>query len=453
MRARNSIQLWTLWAINILAIAFLSHLSPLSQSAHAQVEQVPGRGYYSGFFQYYDADYKDAGKIFLRGSDNSAMRFGEQRFLDSICYWTMMGECHFQMGNYPQAVELYEQSLSLYLDYMTLDWQSRVKLPAAITERTGAVQRANITWGASRRTFVIPTLPDSLSVMFGEIGGVEKAFRFGGVAKEAELRPVDVAEIMRCAAISIHRRRWIKGATCKFDPFSITLLDGLANYPGGNGTLLGAWNGVLFGLAQASMEKNDVAAKKLTTSLQFNGRMDHPLTPIALLTLADLRRLAGDNAGAADFSAEATYSAAIFNQYDILSDAMTLGTQVHLMENRSVYPPLEAINQWAGRNDARLPQAASLVRMADCLAEVGEVELCGQAIVQAKKAFSKSGLPLSPEVARIGYLTAVVHFMNGNYDKGHSDLTASIKRFAGGGSRWLYQLAPVRELDKPWQCN
>ena len=432
---------------NRCAITILTVIAVLlfaQTSAQAQRSSVPNSTYYAGFAEYYQADYRDAEKIFSRAS-NGALQAGGQRFLDSVCYMTMLGECHFQVGNYSQAVELYEQALALYLDYVAADWQSRVRVPPAITEDTGAIQKANITWGNPQRKFIIPSMPDTMSYQFGEAGGVERAIVQGGVAREAELRPIDVTEIMRCAAIALHRRRFIKGETCKYDPFSIRLQDGLTSYAGGNGTLLGAFNGVLFGIAQASTGKYDSAQKRLVSSLQFNGSMDHPLTAIALLELADLQRIAGNNAEAGKLALEASYTGAIFNQYDVVADSIRLGAQVHLIDQRSVYPPLEPIIAWGARERADLVEAVATIRLADCFAEMSETELCSKALAQFKRGFTRSGVSLTPEVGRAEYLLAVVGYINGDYASGRESLEAAIKRYATG-SRWLYQLNLAEQL-------
>lgn len=431
---------------SIFCLAVLGAIGMQASSCCAQSEPVPRRSYYQGFFDYYQGDYRDAGKIFQR-AHKSALRFGQQRYLDSVCTLTMMGECYFQLGDYGQAIAHYEQALALYVSFVANDWQSRVKLPPLISQRNGAVQAAQIGWGRSKRRFVIPSLPDNFRVMFGEVGGVDRAFQQGGVARDAELKPVDVTEIMRCAAIALHRRRWIKGATCKYDPFSAQLLDGLAPYAGGNGTLLGAWNGVLLGIAQASVEKYDVAQAKLAASLQFNGGMDHPLTPIALLELADLQRIQGKNAEAGTLALEASYSGAIFNQYDVVAEAMMLGTQVHLIDNRSVYPPLEPVIAWSSRsrNESRLCQAVATIRLADCFAEMGETELCTKALAQARRTLGRADLSLTPEVGRAAYLSAVVQYINGDYARGQEELSNALTRFSNG-SRWIYQLKLAESL-------
>ena len=78
--------------------------------------QLPNQRYYLPFRDFYQADYRSAGRNFRSGI-GTAYRVGTQRFLDSICFWTMAAECHYRLGNYDEALALYDQSLDLYLAY------------------------------------------------------------------------------------------------------------------------------------------------------------------------------------------------------------------------------------------------------------------------------------------------------------------------------------------------
>jgi tetratricopeptide (TPR) repeat protein len=239
---------------------------------------LPKPDYYNIFPTYYSADFKDAAKYFDRES-RTAFRMGNERFLDSVCFWTMLGECNYHMGNYAEAVDYYEQGLSLYLAFQRNQWQARVQTPPQILESNTAFQRARISWGAPKRRAAIARMPGTFAMLYGRLDS-ERAFVEGGPVDNAEIRQVDITEIMRCVALSLHRRRVIKGPTCKFDPFTAELIRGLSVNGAGNGTVLGAFNGILLGIAQASTEDWDRATKTLSRSLQFSGGMDHPLTPV-----------------------------------------------------------------------------------------------------------------------------------------------------------------------------
>ena len=97
------------------------------------------------------------------------------------------------------------------------------------------------------------------------------------------------------------------------------------------------------------------------------------MTAVGLLESAYIGVSLENDQVAADLALEASYSAAIFDQYDLVAEALTLGTMIHLKTSRSVYPPLRNSIAWAKSNNANLMEATSIVRLAECLSEAGPV--------------------------------------------------------------------------------
>ncbi len=412
-----------------------------TSSCQAQVRQIPDARYFGSFYDFYQADYRSAEKQFSRAT---VFKAGGDRFLDSICVWTMAGECYYHVGNYDAALEMYDNSLRLYLEMVRLDWQARVTIPPLINASNTAVRKANITWGQSARGAQIASLPDSFSFTMGNprAGNV---LNEGGVAAPLEARPVNLAEIMRCTGLALHRRRQILGITSKLDPLTTDIVTGLSRYGAGNGTLMGAWNGVLLGIAYAGAEDYNRAAATLKGALQFNGQMDHQLTPVALLELAQIGLKTGDTKGAEVLALEASYSAAVFYQYDLVEEALTLGKTIHLLQEKSLYPPLPPAARWAGRHKARLLQTSMMVQVAECLAEAGNAADAAVVLAEAHRAAGRNSLPDCVINARRLYVSAVVRFLQGKSELGIEELTEALQRFQGG-SRWLYQLARADAL-------
>ncbi|MCH2183760.1 MAG: CHAT domain-containing protein, partial [Mariniblastus sp.] len=403
--------------------------------------RLPSQQYYNLFFDYYQADYKNSLEEFNQGA-NGAFKMGTDRFLDSVCYWTMMGECHYHMGNYAQAVELYEQALGLYLNYAAGGWQSRVQQPV-IRPQTTAVQRAGIPWYTPQRVGGVADLPDTFQMMFGRVDA-ERAFVEGGAVQKAEFKSVDVAEIMRCVGLAIHRRRVIKGATCKPDPFTDTLVSGLSQMDRDQ-TPLGTWNRLLLGLAYASAEDYRRSQSLIGESLQLPGGLDHQLTPVGLLTLAQISLLENQTDAAARLALEASYSAALRNQYDLAEESLSLGTMVHLSRERSVYPPLESAIAWAARDRANLMQAGLIVRLAECYSEMGDAVASTKVLSQTRRPMSRNSLSRSVIASRMQYLIALNQFLQGDTKDGLNNLGKALRSFQNG-SRWLYQLALADSL-------
>ena len=426
--------------VALIVAAMILQGAPL----YGQSRQLPNPNYYQAFGQFYLAEYQDAGKDFTRGA-NSAYKQGTQRYLDSICFWTMMAECHYHLGNYADAIPLYEQSLELYLAYQGQQWQSRLQPLPVIQADNSVAARVRITWGTPSRKALIPRMPSTFPVLFGRLDS-ERAFQEGGVVDNAEIKQIDVNEIMRCAALALHRRRVIKGPTSQYDPFSVRLVNGLNAAGTGNGTLMGAYNGVLLGIAQASMNEWDRAAKTLNNSLQFNGGMDHPLTPVALIELANIGLETQNYAVANTLALEASYSAAVFYQYDLVEEALGLGTTIHLLQSKTAYPPLEFAIVWAGKEKARLMQASLIVKLAECLAESGQTDLAATVLRQINGPInSRNSLGGAVVSARAKYVAALVRFLEADFVGGSADLSAALSAFQTG-SLWLYRLGLADQL-------
>ena len=428
-----------MWAepISLMKLAlFLMVVGLFAAPAQGQRSTLPSQRYYQGFREFYQADYRDAGKDFTQGA-NGAYKFGTQRYLDSICYWTMMGECHYHMGNYAEAIQLYEQSLDLYLSFQSQQWQARVQIPPAISADTNATNQARITWAKSNRNARVANVPNTFSVMFGRLDAA-RAIDEGGIVDNPEMKQVNLTEIMRCAALALHRRRVIKGPTSKYDPFTVRLVNGLgANIR--TSSALGAYNLVLLGIAQSSLEQWDKAANTLKRSLQFNG-MDHPLTPVALLEMANVGLVTENYEVAGTLALEASISAATFNQFDLIEESLSLGSTIHLMRSKTPYPPLEPAIVWANREKVRLMQASLTVRMAECLAESGQPDLAANVLRQTGSSINnRTTLGNAVVSARLKYVAALVQFLKADFAGGLKNLSDALVRFQKG-SLWLYRL-------------
>lgn len=417
----------------VVGTSVSAQLGPLASN------QVPDASYYLLLPDFYNGNYRDVVRDFA--NTRGALRFGTDRYVDSICYWTMAGECNYLTGNFPKAVEFYESALDIYLSHTASGWHQRIQPPPVINPVNGAIQAAQINWGQSTRTFALPGMPDSFQVMFGRLDN-ERVAQQGGVIQNPEFRRVDVAEVMRCTALALHRRRMLKGVTTRLDPFSANCVKVLEPLGGGDGSILGAWNGIALGIAYAGVEEFDKAQEILLRSLQFGGGMDHLLTPVGLLELAVIKYQLGELNEAAALALEASYSAAFFGQFDLIEEALSLGTTIHLARDRSVYPPLQNAIAWLGRDNARFAQASLTIRLAECFSEAGDSSSSATLLNGVSRVVPRLSNTLA---GRLGYLVALNQFLDGNFEAGRVQLAEAMTLFQGS-SRWLYQLGLADNL-------
>ena len=146
----------------------------------AQSRSLPSQRYYTGFASFFQGDYRDAERDF-RTASRSAYKVGNQRYVDSICYWTMQAECHYHMGNYADAIQLYEQALKLYVSHQNNGWQTKVQTQGVTVQRdTAGPARARINWGTSKRIQGVAQVPENFQVRFGTEDVIGTIQRGGG---------------------------------------------------------------------------------------------------------------------------------------------------------------------------------------------------------------------------------------------------------------------------------
>ena len=88
------------------------------------------------FSDFYDGDYISALKRF-ENEGRACIKTAQSRWIDSICYETMVGECYYEMGHLEQALDHYTAAIKLYLAFS--DWMSRVQF-TAIRPSSGGIR-------------------------------------------------------------------------------------------------------------------------------------------------------------------------------------------------------------------------------------------------------------------------------------------------------------------------
>ncbi len=430
----------------VMAMTALISVAPISVATAQTSKRMPKLDYYSGFREYYRGDYKNAQRRF-RSAYTSAFRVGNNRFVDSVCVLTMLGECHYQVGDYATAMEFYNQSAELYLKWAGQRWQRSIEPPRTIAASTNAVQKARVTWGTPKRQGRIANIPDTLSVLRGDTAA-GRVWQLGGQYDPAEIRPVDVTEIMRCIALTIRRRGTILGPSTKYDPLSIQIAAKLKRTGMGNGSYLGTLNGIVYGCVISSFGEKDKAVDLLSRSLQMAGGFDHPLTAIGLIELAEIELLKENSAKAVALATEASFTAAYFAQYDRIEEALSIGTQAHLLTQRSLFPPLRNAVIWAGRENADKMQAALSVRMAECLSESGDALASENVLKEVNRMLSRrNALGQTIIASRAKYLSALNLFLSGNNQQGLKQLQEAIGHL-GTRSKLQYRLRTADAINR-----
>ena len=106
----------------------------------------PTTSYHAAFTDFYDGDYRTALNRF-QSEARGAVKSVNSRWIDSICYETMIGECYYQTGSNAEACDHYTAALNLFLANST--WFSNVvpqPIRAERASRSARPGRSAICW-------------------------------------------------------------------------------------------------------------------------------------------------------------------------------------------------------------------------------------------------------------------------------------------------------------------
>ena len=416
----------------ILILTILLVMTVASSEAQTESATVPKRDYFLSFSFLYDGDFNRGARAF-RSAARSGIRSTEGRWIDSICYATMMGECMYRMGEVGLALEQYEIALKLFLVHQ--NWMRQVDFPAVI-EPSRRTLRYPITWGTSRRQTLMGHVPDTVSITQGLYRTLQIGKQTGVVAGQ-QLFPIHAKEIARCTAIALRRRREIMGPVCKYSQLTAQLLDALGRRPALPNHWTQSWIDLQLGIVLASSGKEKDAITMLQRSLLMSGRFDHELTPIALLELGNLalEQNKYDEAGA--FFLEASISAGVFEQYDIVEEALRWGLKSHLAGGKQgLYAPLPLAAQWS-RTTSQMLEAALYVAAAENYSIVGNVADANLNVKRAQQAIGRREMGRGNLGARIFYTTALLQFQQGNLVAGQKLLAQALAHQQKASARLL----------------
>lgn len=406
---------------------------------------APSPSYFLIFPAYYDGDFVEALKAF-KAEGRGAIKTATSHWIDSICYHTMVGEVHYQLGQLDEALAHYHQALQLFLAFH--DWMQRCQFPPGL-QPSSRTQFDACPWGRKQRRAQMAHFQDKVLSQQGRVNNNDR-FQQGGVFEPAILFPINPQEIARCIAVSLRRRAELMGPAAAHSPMTNELLAVLARgvAPAHHWTV--AWSDCLLGLAYLNAGKLPQAKESLQRSLVTAGQFDHPLTGTALLELGKIALLEENFPAAATLLIEASYSA--YESQDmgmpgLIGEAMHWGLVAHLMHAPgTMYPPLEPAIAWAKRKRLRHLHVSLLLLAAENMANLGNTKGASGALDVARGEMARQrDLAASRLGARFNWLLSLVRYQAGQVAAGDEALAAALK-FQQAGSLWLFHIALADRL-------
>lgn len=427
--------------LTLLALAALTtstfNVRPL-QAQSLEGRAVPRQSYFLAFQPFRRGDYREALRGF-RSAANSGINTGQGRWVDSICYFTMIGECFYHMGDYGSALDQYEAALNLTI--ARHGWLKRVQLQPAIAP---VVNVPAIPWGPSGRNARPGGFQDTMLSLQGT--DPEVALRQGGIVAPPELYPVRVMEIMRCVGVALKRRAEILGPLAPQSPLTGQLVKEFSRSQTPPGHWMQAIVDVQLGLAKVAAGDTQEGAALLQRSASINGAVDHPLTALALNVLGHLAVESGELEAAQRYFFEASFPAVYFELTTDLEEALVNAARVHNLRGQAgVFPALATAADWSLANDLDRASAAFYLAAGENAATSRMGSQAAALLAQSRRAMGRSDLPASDLGAAWAYLSALVAYQTESTATGDK-LLAEAMRLLSNHSPHLFQLDRTAKL-------
>ncbi len=370
----------------------------------------------------------------------SCLRIGGQRWIDSIAASTLIGECHYELGDLREAVAAYEEALLLAAAYP--QWLLAVQFPQQPLRPRQ--QQPKATWGRSTRNTRPAQLPDTIAIR--QAGADPKqVMEQGGVLVAPFDQLIRPAEIMRALVIAIYRQAVILGPLGREAPHLERVATALAQRPAQPAHYAQSWIDIALGTALWAQGKPDQATPLLTRGLVIGDGLDHQLTAWGLIVLGRIALDAGQAAQATTLFTEATYAAADEGDPRAIEEAFAFVLDAHAAAGtRGVPPAIRGAIAWADR-DWPVLHARLLAMQAECLATGGDAKAAAAAIKEIDGRLLRADPGRGQLGAEAAYAQAILGYATADVRGGDAALASAVE-IARPRSPRLFQTARLVEL-------
>ena len=439
----NAARWWLPAALVLLPLQRPSAAQQQTLGAPVMQIRVPDPSYYVAVAAFHRGEIRDALKHF-ESEARGGVKTSTGSFIDSACYHTMVGESYYRLGDTARALERFNAALRLSAAFP--QWLLRIRFQGSAVRPWTPTSLP--PWGRSPRQPAMVRIKEGLPFAVGNLNNNDIIQR-GGQVSHAQYWSVDAVEIVRCLALALRRRAEILGPLSNFDPLSKQML-ALLNQ---GGAAPNHWSESLvdlqLGLALVAMEQLDQAEKVLMRAATLKGTNDYRLSSIAMLELGKLAERKGDLVTAGQFYLEASYSAYHYENWGVVEEALRRGLRAHLTSSvGGFYAPLGLAAKWPKLRREFRPLGASIaVDAAENLALLGELDRASLSLKEAAKILlGRSGRDLQGGQleARFHWVTALMHFIEGNINDGMTAANAAVAIQTRASAK-QYQIFLVRQ--------
>ena len=369
----------------------------------------------------------------------SATKVGQQRWIDSICYYATLGESEYITGDVEPALDAFESAIDIYMSVP--DWIARVEYPTGTRHGEGPVP----PWGPGLRNLPLGIFPGDAMIRLGD-PITDERIKQGGMLKNPELRKIDPTEILRCTALALRRRNEILGPLAPYDHRTRPIVECFSKRAVSRNHWSSPLLDVMLGIALEGAGKHEEAVDRLNKSLVMEGGYNHFLASDALLVLGDIYLKSGKIFEAADSYLEASVSAYGYGNPEEVEEALRKLAGADLLRDDPASAfPLEAGVAWASDQVRSGWITASLnLKAAEKLIRRGEIESAEPLLRSAASLLKSAHLDESRYADLYRYLAAVLQYHRGEPGEGDALLTRAV---VGARSRSLrfFQIRRVND--------
>ena len=253
-------------AAAVLVAAVLARVDPSSfeSTCRGQVVLPPGLGtpvggtvpterYDLALASLAEGEIREAVSIAI-DEYRGGVKAGTQRWIDSIASSALVGECHWEMGQFREAVEAFDQALLLAASHA--NWMLAVQFPPQGLRPLARAAAA--PWGPGTRNAAPGVLPATMQIRI-EGPDPQQVLQKGGVLAAPVNSIIRPLEIVRGIVISLYRRGDILGDLAIEGTALEQAARALATRPAPPNHYSQAWIDIALGIATWSQGKPDAA--------------------------------------------------------------------------------------------------------------------------------------------------------------------------------------------------
>ena len=264
---------------------------------------------------------------------------------------------------------------------------------------------------------------------------------------------IDALEILRCQAIALRRRYQLLGPLAKHSPLTRPLLNAFSVDVTGQSEAIQSAMNICKALAAIATGERAGPAQALTQNLSLGNGLDHPLTAVALLALADLGIESNEILVAEERAVEASIVAGRAGQLDHLAEAVEFISITGFSNGHdtAVQKMIQQIVQWSAAK-SRMVVIRGQVEFARLSALVGDIDASNRHFSTATTMLLPKQVVMPRAESVVRYAQAKLAFLEGNIADGIGKFFESIAYLRGNekgiGSPVLYQLDLALQLTK-----